>query len=149
MEIPNSVGPGPRAQHHTMNTINGHLREVTRRMIETRDPCHLILLRGCCVRFNGLVEGKILAGNPRFSYEICDFPVIFPLNQSIVRSDAVLNTFQRSEGKCVPHTSPVLDGPKENIVSFPQPGPFKNSSHKSCLEQRLHWLHHFAITMHD
>ena len=32
---------------------------------------------------NGLVEGKILIGNHRFSHEIWDFPLIFPLNQPI------------------------------------------------------------------
>ena len=31
----------------------------------------------------GKLKGKILTGNHRYSHEIGDFPVIFPLNQSI------------------------------------------------------------------
>ena len=33
------------------------------------------------VWFKGSTQGKISTGNHRFSNEICDFPVIFPLNQ--------------------------------------------------------------------
>ena len=39
---------------------------------------------------NGLVEGKILTGNHRFSHEIWEFPVDFPLSQPI--EETITNT---------------------------------------------------------